>query len=148
MYSQFPFECQTQPCLPAFSSSCQEPEAPNTCPCGAGAGTWPRSSGRQHLYRPCWEEPVEAPEVLQGTLWVAATHGCPPIYGGGGTATGISAVASNYMGVFESKWLRKNTKFWHYFIIKMLHASKKIYEDEYIYPWEEIGECPLLLSSK
>ena len=27
-------------------------------------------------------------------------------------------------------------------------ASKKIYEDEYIYPWEEIGECPLLLSSK
>ena len=32
IYSQFPFECQTQPCLPAFSSSCQEPEAPNTCP--------------------------------------------------------------------------------------------------------------------
>ena len=39
----------------------------------------------------------------KGRSGVAATHGCPPIYGGGGTATGISAVASNYMGIFESK---------------------------------------------
>ena len=38
----------------------------------------------------------------EGRSGVAATHGCPPIYGGGGAATGISAVASNYMGVFES----------------------------------------------
>ena len=38
----------------------------------------------------------------KGRYGVVATHGCPPIYGGRGASIGISAIASNYMGVFES----------------------------------------------